>query len=647
MKKYLHLLIFCLTILTTNGTRAQNLAGGEITYEWIADSTYRVIFKSYFECVGIAEPNTMSLCITNTCSTAVLTSTLSKTSAVNLPPSCPAYPTKCTQTSSSIPGYKEVLYSALITLPYRCNAWKFGVSYVNRAISVNVSSSIFYTSTTFNNLGMFQGNSSPYFINKPIAYACSANPYNYNSVAVDPNGDSLVTDLVNVQTATNCTTAISAALNTSSPALSIPSNPFQTNNTTTISSPTGNMGFTPATLGENVCALRVREFRNGILIGSVIREMRFVVLPCSTSSSITTSPFVALTNCVASTWGVTVCPGTSFGFGFDIKSTNPATKIVVSDNHMFTTPGATVSYSGQYTDSIRVNYNWFWPLGSPMFRTLIFTIKDSSCLSPGIVINRSFAMQISPFGVAITMPDTFVCQGQSVMLSGGNNWSIVSGPPGSLSCTTCTNPVATPTTKTTYMSFVPACPNFTDSITIDVKPVTAPTLSLTANTGVSIKAGDTVTFTANTTNCTNKQYIWKKNGTTTAGVTSNTYTTSFLANADVISCQLICNDSCPNPKTQTQQLTMIVAAGIGSVNYTDNITISPNPSYDGIFSIKTNTTLNNVNIIVINSMGQTVYTERALSISSGNTKPLNLQHLPAGIYTIRLNDMQYKVSISK
>ncbi len=647
MKQYLKLLIvLSASIFSSQLTKAQNIAAGEVLYEWISDSTYRIILKSYFECSGATEPSTMQLCLSNACTTSVSTVSMAKTSAVNLPPSCTAYPTKCTQPSSSIPGYKEVIYSVMLTLPYRCNAWKFSVSNANRALCANLMSSTFYTETTFNNTGSYQGNSSPWFINKPIMYACINNPFTYNSSAIDPNGDSLVTDIVNIRTSTICGgTPSSVAFNTASPSLSVPTNPFQTNNTTVVNATTGQLSCTPAVLGENISALRVREYRSGNLISSVFRDLRFVMLSCSTSSTTTTSPFLALTNCGAGTSGITACIGVPFSFGFDVKSTDTSAILSISDNSSFSTPGAVVTYNVQNTDSVRVTYSW--TLSSTMMRNVIFTIKDSTCRPPGIITYNSFSVPISVHFLPKTFPDTFICQGKSIVLSGGNNWSIISGTPGSLSCTTCTNPVATPTTKSVYRISVPACPSLNDTITIDVKPVTIPTLTLSANPGTTISSGTSVTFTANTTNCTNAQYLWRKNGTVISGVTTSTYTTSALANGNIISCELTCNDSCPNPKVQSQQLTMNVTSGIASMQQNGHFTISPNPN-NGIFTITNQSATNGkYNLQVVNSLGQEVYKKQDVIFNAKASHYLNLNHLPVGTYTLKINEEPYRIIISK
>lgn len=333
MKKHLNL-IFLLFIILIAGNRsfANNIAAGEVTYQWLSDSTYRVFFKAYVECAGIAEPSTVQLCITNTCTSSSFTATMSKLSADTLPsPNCPSYPTKCTQPTSTLAGHKEVTYYTDITLPSRCTDWRFSATYGVRASNVNLGSGAFYVEASINNTGSFQGNSSPYFNNKPVTFICLNSFYAYHTKAIDPNGDSLVTDIIPVKTSSTCGSAGSVTLNTATPALQLPINPFQVNNTMTCNSTTSALGFTPGVLGEQVCAVRIRKYRGSTVVGYVTRELRFIVTSCSSLPySYTISSYFNMVNCALSGTALVACPGTTMSYSIIISATDTNAKLVVS-----------------------------------------------------------------------------------------------------------------------------------------------------------------------------------------------------------------------------------------------------------------------------------------------------------------------------
>lgn len=101
-----------------------------------------------------------------------------------------------------------------------------------------------------------------------------------------------------------------------------------------------------------------------------------------------------------------------------------------------------------------------------------------------------------------------------------------------------------------------------------------PAVSIVSNKGTTICSGDTVTFTATPVNGgTTPAYQWMVNGNN-AGANSSTFTTTALANGDVVSCMLTSNDPLANPAT----------ANSNNINMTVNprltpvvaITISPN-----------------------------------------------------------------------
>src|SRR5690606_18142941 len=184
---------------------ASHAAGGEIIYEHVSDSTYRFFFKFYRDCTGIAAPSTAVLCYKSDCHPQVNQTNMAlwpgkippgvdNGSSVSL--GCSNASTTC-EGSGGQPGYEEYWYYVVLTLPYSCDAWTFSTYISARNASNNLlGANNFYTETTFNNT-ISDTNSSPYFSIKPIPYCCLNTPFQYNNGAVDPDGDSLVSEVVN------------------------------------------------------------------------------------------------------------------------------------------------------------------------------------------------------------------------------------------------------------------------------------------------------------------------------------------------------------------------------------------------------------------------------------------------------------------
>ncbi|RYD57921.1 MAG: T9SS type A sorting domain-containing protein [Sphingobacteriales bacterium] len=280
--KSLLLAITCLTLLLCKpGTSyAGKGAGGELVYEWISDSTYRILFKFYRDCSDTTYPSSMPLCIYNPCSSVTQSLTMTKFGVADTSfPNICGVKSSCDSVGSTLNGFKSQWYSALTVLNGRCNSWRFSVTYSSRVASNNISNSStipLYVEARFNNMAA-QGNSSPYFSTKPSTSFClnMASSYNYN--ATDPNGDSVVSEVIMPLTrasSTGCDSPINTTFTTGLPvAYSIPSNPFQTQGTFTINAGTGAMGFTPKQGGTSILTVRVKEYRNGVLIGSIMRDI--------------------------------------------------------------------------------------------------------------------------------------------------------------------------------------------------------------------------------------------------------------------------------------------------------------------------------------------------------------------------------------
>jgi gliding motility-associated-like protein len=117
-------------------------------------------------------------------------------------------------------------------------------------------------------------NNSIKFLNPPIQDACIFQPWIHNAVAYDSlNGDELRFSLV------PCLGVGALPLNTWESPTEYTDNP---NDTFEIDPVTGDITWnTPLVAGEYNVAFMVEEFRNGIFVGSVVRDMQITVLNCS------------------------------------------------------------------------------------------------------------------------------------------------------------------------------------------------------------------------------------------------------------------------------------------------------------------------------------------------------------------------------
>jgi len=468
------LLISCF-LLVSHSTRlhASHAAGGELLYEWVSGSTYRFYFKFYRDCSGIPEPDSQRMCYFNSCNNQSGQVWLQKMivlpggilNAEEVSPGCAGFYTLCS--GGSLTGFREWWYSATVTLPSQCNYWTFYISLNGRNPSDNIPSSSMtgvplYLEATLNNLDA-QGSSSPYFTVRPVPYVCVNSTNTYNSGVVDPDNDSLGFELIHPRTmslvnATLCQGVYSA---TDLPFLGTFSlaEPFATNGTFTFDPVTGQMTFTPSSISINTLTIRVNKYRRGIRVGSVLRDIQMKVVSCSTNQP-SFSVIASSVNGAQWTGGrMEGTTNTTINFCY-YSASRPGTILSVSDNHVQSLPGSVTTYTRQLGDSVVGCLSWTPSCADTGLKLFAVTVKDSTCLSPGILVAQTFVVPIYIRSAATpTNRNIVICQGGAVSLRPGAgtspvSWSVAPGgsPLSSLSCTACRNPSARPAVTTTYIA---------------------------------------------------------------------------------------------------------------------------------------------------------------------------------------------------
>lgn len=149
-------------------------------------------------------------------------------------------------------------------------------------------------------------NSSPVLLNAPLPFMCEQQPWVYNFGGFDADGDVLVYSLVDPlkgHTGNGIGGNLPPILNALMPAPYIPitwESGYSLANVCggtplAVDAVTGTITATPAYTGLYAMAIEVREFRNGVQIGLIRREIEFYVILCSDNSS----PYINLATSVA------------------------------------------------------------------------------------------------------------------------------------------------------------------------------------------------------------------------------------------------------------------------------------------------------------------------------------------------------------
>lgn len=483
-------LVFCASLFI-NDAKASHAAGAEIIYTHIGDSTYQFFFKFYRDCSGINRPQNVTMCFYNTCTNTSYSKVLNlyagqlppdrRNNGSPVSPGCSQFPTNCDSPQSQLPGYQEWWYSTIEPIPFSCNEWKFSVSINARNGSQNIGPANpggfnLYVETTFNSTVTWN-NSSPYYSIKPIPYVCLGQKFTYNNGAKDPDGDSLWSEVINPLTSASCSSQVyNTRLTPNSPAITFPSNPFQTNNTFSINGGTGTLQFIAAQQGAHTLTVRTHEYKNGVKVGSIMRDIQVQVIPCNIPPPV--FKVDTISGGLSNNGQIYACAGQEVDFCFDVTSTDPDAILLAEDNLAQSIPNATITYSNLRTDSVRVCFNWKPTLADAgknhTFQTIL---KDSTCKPPGILLQYIEDVSIFVWGKTEAIGDTNICKGEPAFLgvSGGGNysWSVISGTNASLNNPNSATPTALPTETTIYQVVSQVnefCPDLNkDTVTVEVE----------------------------------------------------------------------------------------------------------------------------------------------------------------------------------
>ncbi|WP_165836380.1 gliding motility-associated C-terminal domain-containing protein [Taibaiella soli] len=459
MRPYLVAALIAILFFSSSSARATHCAGGEITYEWVSDSTYKFTLHFYRDCSSTLTSSPATICYYNADGTRSGSFALTQVgTATEVSPGCPGFPTTCTQITSSLPGYREHILTATFTLPGRSN-WTFYTYLSARNGALNYTGQPnFYVDATLDNT-QYQGYSSPVFSVPPVPYVCVNQPYAYNNGAVDPNSDSLAFEMVSPRAASGCAANSNGVTSILNAPYNLTNNPFASSNSFVLSPISGQMNFTPSIQGAWALAVKVKKYRHGQLLSTIVRDMQMQVIPCNSAQPTLTTIASSIVGATLDNAGVLqACANSSLSFCFNSTSSSANPVLVATDNHAIATPGATLSYTGQATGSITGCFSWTPNTNDTGLKALTITIKDSTCLPPGILMSQTFTIPINIRPATITKVSASICpRGSLQLVSGGASnvsWHVLGGGAAisSLSCTSCASPVATPDVNTVYFA---------------------------------------------------------------------------------------------------------------------------------------------------------------------------------------------------
>jgi hypothetical protein len=266
------LLLGCL-LLASNSAKATHSMGLDLTYQCIGSNQYQINLTFYRDCNGITAPTIPSVNWTAACGSG--TAQLQQISMQEITPACPGIVGTACNNGGGVYGIEEYKYQGVLTLPAGCTdiTLSFQQCCRNNAITTLTNPG---TESLYIEAAMSSGalcNNSPVFSNFPVPFGCVGQPVFYNHGALDPDGDILTYSIIDCYNRSGTPVIYNAGYSASMP--------LSTTGGTTINASTGAISFTPNIAQVGVLCVKVDEFRNGVLIGSVVRDIQFTSVACS------------------------------------------------------------------------------------------------------------------------------------------------------------------------------------------------------------------------------------------------------------------------------------------------------------------------------------------------------------------------------
>lgn len=641
MKKVIATAIALFTLWFT--VRADHHVAMDLTYKYTGvPDQYEITLNFYRDCDGMAMPSLIDICFRSVTCNFLGSVTLNRISGPSLVtwPDCVVRPPGAGGCNGGgVYDIQKAVFRGTLYLPYQCPDWQF--EYVNCCRNYDITTinpagtENIYIDARIDNLN-FPVNSSPTFNTIPSNIWCLNKEQIFDPGTVETDGDSLVYELVTPRSLSNmviCDPANPAPYNVMYVNGYTPQNFMASANGIIFDPTTGVIKFTPSLLQVSVVDLKVKEYRNGQLIGSVIRSMQFFITPlCQTSiPQFVTSTVNGIADAVA---GVCNDPSVTLTLDKNILCNSIASD--GSDFLMTDPSGNTVPITGAIPHSCvppfdnQVTIYMATPLVGGVSKIWSkFGIDNNTLVSEcndQLAIDDTVNIVVSPctnIVATFTASDTSFCERTCIDFTdqSTNNptswqWSF----PGAIPLTStdqhpagvCYNDFGT------FDVQLIACNNSgCDTMTMPSMIVTFPVLVIPS---VSL-AGDTLM-------CSGAQYYqWYLNGTAIAGATSQTYVIQQPGTYYV----LISDDNgCEAPSVP------IVITGIDETFLLSAVEIYPMPFTDS-FTVKGELlNSNEISLNVYDISGRLISTQQ-IKTSGGKFKHiLDTRQWPHGILVMEL-----------
>lgn len=346
---------------------ASHIVGGEMYYDCLGNNQYKVTIKVYRDCNsnGAGFDTPLNLGVFNKATNArIETISVGFPGSTNLPV---VFSNECVTPPTNI-CVQEAIYTKTITLPPTPDGYILAYERCCRGAGIDnlmfpdIEGLTLTSEVPGTNSGIVC-NSSPRFQNYPPLLLCNNDVLNFDHSATDPDGDVLQYEL--------CTPFHGGSSANPAP---FPPNlppynpifwevgfnatmPFGANGPISLDINTGQLIAAPDFIGKFVVGVCVKEYRNGVLIGSTKRDFLFTVFNCDITAEAIIVPQEGLSTFNSLCDGLTIqfenlsYGGTNYLWDFGVPTDPNANSTLFSPTYTF--PAA-----GTYDVTLFLNPGW-------------------------------------------------------------------------------------------------------------------------------------------------------------------------------------------------------------------------------------------------------------------------------------------------
>ena len=383
--------LFIVVLVTNSSLSAFHIVGGDFTYKHVSGNTFEMKLVLFRDCFSTGAGFDITI---NVGFFDQLTHAHVQTDMVSLTSSGPVIPSGIACAPPPDVCVEEGLYIWNVTLPNNPNGY-YAVwerccrnIIVTNLLSPDNTGIVYYLEMPDPALQ----NSSPEFIDPPLPYVCESNPFEYSFTAFDADGDQIVYSLQTPLAGNTGSVGNMPILPAPLPA------PFDSavwtpgfnlanlagGTPVTIHPQTGLLTGTPAYMGMFAMAVSVKEYRNGVQIGEVRREIEFVVLLCEQNNSPELTDTLAL---FAN--NIHLNPYDTLCFTITVNDADGDSLFLTHSGNIFShsNPAVTQNLSG--SGVLYAQLCWF-PKCSDINANAyqaVFTVKDNGCPLPKTTVH--------------------------------------------------------------------------------------------------------------------------------------------------------------------------------------------------------------------------------------------------------------------